>query len=65
MTGRISSEPGGQQAASGHKAVPLSSLCPSWMSTHRLCDCSSGQSPAELALPVPTGGWGLWFGGAA
>lgn len=65
MTGHISSEPGGQQAASGHKAVPLSSLCPSWMSTHRLPDCSFGWSLAKLALPVPTGGWGLWFGGAA
>ena len=51
--------------ALGHKTVPLSSPCPSWMSSHRLRDCSSGQTLAKLALLVPTGGWGLWFGGAA
>lgn len=61
----IFSEPGGQQVASGHKTVPLSSPCPSWTSAHRLRDSGSGRSLAKLALLVPTGGWGLWFGGAA
>lgn len=63
VTGRISSEPGGQQAASGKPKLSRCLLCPSWMSTHRLCDCSSGQSPAELALPVPTGGPGCGLEG--
>lgn len=59
--GRISSEPGGSRRPRGTK-LSRCLLCAPPGCPHTDCDCSSGQSPAELATPGAhrrVGGCGL------